>query len=461
MDKKKVRVYMLHSSIKNVDDIYRYLKLDKRNNSLLELVWDSNEPEYLIATELIYTDSALWGKFVELYRVASICIYYAGECIAPDLNIFDYAIVFDKNLKCEDRIIRMPTRLFFDDLIFSKENELVERKNAQDYLKLHDRKFCNFIYSNGSGHENRTKIFSVLNEYKKVDALGHYLNNVGKTLKTDPCMGWESMIRECIEVKSNYKFSIAFENATYKGYTSEKVFSSLEAHTVPIYWGNPLIVEELNPDAFIDCHKYNTFEDVLEEVKRIDNDDELWMKMVCSPWKTKEQEEQERKEIEMYYAFVENIFVQPLEKALRIGVGFHPERYQEWFFKTQAENSKFKKYHEVESKWIENKRLGKQFQDFFVKNKYKKVAIYGMSQLGLELYYELQHSKNVEIIYGIDQGNPTMPEDLKVYTLNDLQENVKASPDVVVVAVPHLFEIIKMELENYISCRIISIINVL
>lgn len=47
-----------------------------------------------------------------------IFIFYAGECISPDLNIFDYAIVFDRHLKCDDRIIRRPTLDFYAVSIF-------------------------------------------------------------------------------------------------------------------------------------------------------------------------------------------------------------------------------------------------------------------------------------------------------------------------------------------------------
>lgn len=455
MNKKKIKIYMLSNTIKCAEDLWQDLRLSEQEELPFEFIWDNNDPDYLIATELIYTDSLLWNKFVGLYKKASVCIYYAGECIAPDLNIFDYAITFDNKLKCDDRIIKMPTRLFYKNYIYEKNNNWVGKNITKDLLK--DRKFCNFIYSNGLGHENRTKIFNVLNEYKKVDSLGRYLNNVGETLKVNPKLGYIPMIQECIEVKSKYKFSIAFENATYIGYTSEKVFSSLEAHTVPIYWGNPMIAEELNPEAFINCHNFETFEEVLEEVKRIDADDELWMKMVCSPWKTVEQEEQEQEDIEAYYKFIENIFMQPIALALRKGVGFHPGRYRDWFFQTQSDNNKFKCYHDTEIKWIENARNGKKIEDFLVRNNYRKVVIYGLSQLGLELYYELQNSNNVELLYGIDQGSPTVPSDLKLYKLDEVATSEREIPDVIIVAVPHLFEIIAGELKSRFSCEIISI----
>lgn len=456
MNKKSIRIYMLHSAIKNEEDIYKYLKID-RQDALYELVWDNQNPEYLIATELIYTDLRLWDEFVKLYSKDCVCIYHAGECIAPDLNLFDYAIVFDKNLKCEDRIVKMPTRLFFAEMIFEKENNLIGKEK---YIKggIEDKKFCNYIYSNGLGHENRTKIFHLLNGYKEVDSWGKYLRNVEEQLKVTPQMGWEALSKECIDVKSHYKFSVAFENATYNGYTSEKIFSSLEAHTVPIYWGNPLIAEEINPEAFINCHDFDTLEDVLAEVKRIDNDDELWVKMVCSPWKTKEQNEKEEAELREYYRFVQNIFMQPAHKAKRRGEGFHPGRYREWFFQTQSNNNKFQHYHDVEIKWIENLRKGIYVETYFQKRGYKTVVIYGMAQLGLMLYDEIKLSNDISVLYAIDQGSPDVPNEIEVYKLNELAH--KEEPDVIVIAVPYLVSQIKSELRKIYSCECVSILDV-
>ena len=47
-----------------------------------------------------------------------------------------------------------------------------------------------------------------------------------------------------LRMKKPYKFSIAFENAWYPGYTSEKIVTSMLAGTIPIYWGNPDISRE-------------------------------------------------------------------------------------------------------------------------------------------------------------------------------------------------------------------------
>ena len=91
-------------------------------------------------------------------------------------------------------------------------------------------------------------------------------------------------------MKKPYKFSIAFENAWYPGYTSEKIVTSMLAGTIPIYWGNPDISREFNSASFINCHDFPTLDDAAAYVQKVDEDDNLWCEIMSRPWKTPEQE---------------------------------------------------------------------------------------------------------------------------------------------------------------------------
>lgn len=105
--------------------------------------------------------------------------------------------------------------------------------------------------------------------YKHVDFLGAYLNNTG--FSDGHVTSIEDRVRRSVAIKSRYKFTIAFENAPQRGYTSEKVFTSLEAHSIPIYWGNPDIDKIVNDEAIINCHKYADFEEALKPFLRPEN----------------------------------------------------------------------------------------------------------------------------------------------------------------------------------------------
>ena len=76
---------------------------------------------------------------------------------------------------------------------------------------------------------------------------------------------------------------MAIENSPSNGYTTEKIIEAFAGATIPIYYGSKDIAKEFNEKAFINCHNYNSFEEVLERVKEIDNNDELFLSMVKEP----------------------------------------------------------------------------------------------------------------------------------------------------------------------------------
>lgn len=187
-----------------------------------------------------------------------IRIFYTGENIIPDFNICDYGIGFSNKLVYEDRYLRIPIFTLF------RYKEFAEKA-----LKIHDEdmekreKFCNFIYSNKKADKKREEFFYLLNNYKKVDSGGGYLNNIGGPIKNK------------YEFQKEYRFSIAFENSNDEGYTTEKIVEAKAAGTIPIYWGNPNIIEEFNPKSFVNCNQYNNFLEVIEVIKNIENNDKL------------------------------------------------------------------------------------------------------------------------------------------------------------------------------------------
>ena len=79
----------------------------------------------------------------------------------------------------------------------------------------------------------------------------------------------------------NYKFSLAFENSSTNGYCTEKIIQAFAAGTIPIYWGdkhNPT-GGGINKKSFININDYNDFDNALETIKILDNNDEQYLKM--------------------------------------------------------------------------------------------------------------------------------------------------------------------------------------
>jgi hypothetical protein len=188
-------------------------------------------------------------------------VQYLGENVSPDFRIADYAISFDhlenpSHLRLPLYAIVIEERNYLESLLRKKNME-------QGGIDLDEKKgFCSFVVSNKLT-QSRIDFFHKLSEYKKVDSGGKVLNNIG-----GPVDDKISFVNKC-------KFNICFENAIFPGYVTEKIIEAKFANTVPIYWGDPKISEELNPRAFINYHDFNSMKKMLEHVKEVDNNKSL------------------------------------------------------------------------------------------------------------------------------------------------------------------------------------------
>lgn len=327
---------MIHPYICSLDEIMSYLRIDSLRTKY-SFEWCPNTPDYLVVSEHIYVNSKCNTQFKKLTHINPVTIFYAGEAETPDFNIFDYAVSFDSDLKNGDRHVQLPPPfVFFSRFVATNENMIHNIEEAQ-YCLQKKTGFCNFLYSNGNAHSNRDRLFYLLSKYKRVDSLGKHLNNVD-----NKPTGYNGHRHDCIPLKSPYKFSIASENAIFNGYTSEKILTSLAASTVPIYWGNPKIVYDINPKSFVNCFDYDTFDDVVERVREIDNNEDLWCDIISQPWQTCEQKKRSDDRMAYYISFFDNIFSQDLDNAKRAPQGTHPQFYKKYFFKATAyERSKY------------------------------------------------------------------------------------------------------------------------
>ncbi len=194
-------------------------------------------------------------------------IFFSGEAVSPDFNECDYAISCDY-INFENRAIRV------DRYVPHNKNEI-----TADMLK---RKFCNFIYSNdtnGHGAKTRKDFCKKLMEYKHVDCPGKVLNNMQDAI--EPRSG--KWAKGKLDFIKDYKFTIAFENCSKIGYVTEKLMQPLRSHSIPIYYGDPEVTREFNPKAFVNCHDFKSFDEAIEYIKYLDNNDEAYMDMLCEP----------------------------------------------------------------------------------------------------------------------------------------------------------------------------------
>lgn len=108
------------------------------------------------------------------------------------------------------------------------------------------------------------------------------------------------------------------------------------------------------------------------------------------------------------------------------------------------------------NRWVEVKQEGKNLVDYFNKNNYKTIAIYGMNYAGERLLNELKDSE-VTVKYGIDQRADAIYTDIDVITVEDELPEV----DAVVVTPIFFFDEIQSKLSDKIDCAVISLEDIL
>lgn len=197
-----------------------------------------------------------------LYPSDVIRIFTTGENILPNWREADYALTHERIYS--ERHWRLPLhRHWFDTTCTVAERDFA-------VISKRVNRFCNFIYSNDSAQE-RIDFFNLLSRYKHIDAGGMVCNNMGDRVKDKK------------ELVSRCKFTIAFENASRSGYSTEKIIEPLLYGSIPIYWGDPDIEEDFNPRCLINVHRFSSLDDVIAHVRRVDEDDALWRGYVTAP----------------------------------------------------------------------------------------------------------------------------------------------------------------------------------
>lgn len=70
---------------------------------------------------------------------------------------------------------------------------------------------------------------------------------------------WRGRAENKMKVMSEYKFAICYENASYKGYITEKLYDALAVGTIPVYRGAPDIESIVPKNCFIDGAQFENY----------------------------------------------------------------------------------------------------------------------------------------------------------------------------------------------------------
>ena len=289
-EKKKIVIYF--ADLYNRDFRQKWIKSELGDKFNIE--FDSENPDYVIFN--IFGCYHLDEKYKDAVKIA-----HFTENKIIDFREADYAIG-QQHINYLDRYFRRP---FFVFSLINNTNKDFQEIREQVLKNPIREKFCAAVISNSGWTDGFRRLFyKELNKYKEIDMGGYYHNNVG------------GPVRDKKKFLRKYKFSIAMENTKSDGYISEKIIDAFLAGNIPIYYGDYMVEEYINPKAFILIKGEKDMMEKIEYIKKIDNDDELYRSFlrekVLIDDKIKEESTNER------IQFLTHIFEQDKSLAKRI-----------------------------------------------------------------------------------------------------------------------------------------------
>lgn len=106
--------------------------------------------------------------------------------------------------------------------------------------------------------------------------------------------------------------------------------------------------------------------------------------------------------------------------------------------------------------WLQIRQEGRTLAEYFQKNNYKTIAIYGMKELGERLVDELEDS-DIEVCYAIDKNADRIYSAVDIVTPEDDLEPV----DVIVVTAIYYYDEIADVLSKKVDYPIVSLEDIL
>ena len=242
---------------------------DPNNNFFIHLLKQSFEN-----VEVVHPEDAdvmffsVFGMENNLYKNCKK-IFFTGENQRPNFKKCDYSLTFDFD-DYEGKNFRLPLWYLYIDWFNVKTYLNPEWLIPESYLygeneftqKSKD-KFCSIVF--GKMVESRLNAIQKISEYKKVDIFG----------KANPDYNLPDGEKHKLDLISNYKFSLCYENSVTPGYHTEKLLHGKIAGNIPIYYGDETVSKDFNPKCFVNAINMSD-EEVIETIKQIDTNKELY-----------------------------------------------------------------------------------------------------------------------------------------------------------------------------------------
>jgi hypothetical protein len=217
---------------------------------------------------------SVFGESHKRFNKDKKIIFFTGENIRPTYNSYDFSLSFDFE-DYDNRNIRLPLWYLYIDWFDIKTNGNPEYLIPESFLYNENiystnpkTKFCATVFS--AFHPDRFEMMNKLRLYKSVDYYGKLGNPIpdGEHHK--------------MNILSEYKFSICFENSIYPGYFTEKLLHAKISGTIPIYKSHPSVIQDFNSDCYINAYD-KSINEIYDEIVEIDTNNNKYINMFNQP----------------------------------------------------------------------------------------------------------------------------------------------------------------------------------
>jgi hypothetical protein len=204
-------------------------------------------------------DVCVFSCFGASHRTFRGCkVFVTGENRRPNFIDADFCIGFDHVV--DDRYLRYPLWAWYgwtNQLLHPYDENITEEQTD----------FCAFVVSNPD-NRIRNQIFKELSRHRHVHSAGRLFNN--DSIGSDGPPGQQSSAT--VSYMRRFQFTIAAENSSFPGYTTEKLMQAFVAGSIPIYWGDPLVDYDFDPRSFVNFSDYGTVNGLVQAVLELAED---------------------------------------------------------------------------------------------------------------------------------------------------------------------------------------------
>lgn len=257
-------------------------KFDPYNNFFVRVLQHMNID--LVVTEPEACTVLFFGPFGNrhLKYTKAFRIHFTGENTRPLLDMahacitFDFDSFYDGNYNA--RNYRLPLWYLHIDWFDNKKNgdndhswlvPVSYLNGSNEFTETPKTRFCGTVFANKSLYRlEALREFAL--KYKHIDAYG------GDNLL--PIIPGE--YSKC-KTLAQYKFVLCFENSSYPGYVTEKLFHAKLLGGVPIYWGNRTAAMDFNPEGYLFFD--GNFDSLIRSVRDLDENPDAYAKIAAAP----------------------------------------------------------------------------------------------------------------------------------------------------------------------------------